>query len=232
MSGWQTIPPIRSIRHQPELPTSPARATTTGIISGVHCTFELPGEYREAIEAPPDNVWIQTNAAINGGNSGGPLLNLEGEVIGINTWIAKGQNLGFATDVRHLIALRDAKMADQAVSLTSLTAPEEAIESLLGDFLNQYKYLLAAAAQSWTQSGAKKLIASKHPALTFLPKAMDLAERHRAVPAGYRAMMAACYMASLADCPKPCNALFMKGPSSRPGGLPVIPRCTCSIRKA
>ncbi len=51
-----------------------------------------------------DNVsYTQHDAAISGGNSGGPLINKYGEVIGINTWTVRdSQNLNFAINVSEL----------------------------------------------------------------------------------------------------------------------------------
>jgi serine protease Do len=50
--------------------------------------------------------YIQTDAAVNRGNSGGALVNLEGEVVGINTWIASQTGgsigLGFAVPVNNV----------------------------------------------------------------------------------------------------------------------------------
>jgi hypothetical protein len=53
-------------------------------------------------------TWIQTTAAISGGNSGGPLVNMQGELVGINTLTNQsGQNLNFAIaapDIKQVIA--------------------------------------------------------------------------------------------------------------------------------
>jgi S1-C subfamily serine protease len=74
------------------------RTVTAGIVSALHRQIDSPSGF--AI----DKV-IQTDAAINKGNSGGPLFNAEGEVIGVNTQIATGGTsqgnvgIGFAVPV-------------------------------------------------------------------------------------------------------------------------------------
>jgi len=67
---------------------------TVGIISATNRSSSQVG-------VPDKRVnFIQTDAAINPGNSGGPLLNSQGEVIGINTAIRAGaQGLGFAIPI-------------------------------------------------------------------------------------------------------------------------------------
>jgi len=68
------------------------QTVTHGIVSAVARTQVGISDYQ---------FFIQTDAAINFGNSGGPLLNINGEVIGINTAIRGGgaQGLGFATPI-------------------------------------------------------------------------------------------------------------------------------------
>ncbi len=63
---------------------------TLGIISNLNRNVSQLGIYDKKIDL------IQTDAAINPGNSGGPLLNKEGEVIGINTLIRSGPGAGLS----------------------------------------------------------------------------------------------------------------------------------------
>ncbi|MAZ29846.1 hypothetical protein CL655_01020 [bacterium] len=69
-------------------------SVSVGVVSGLSRDI-VAGDgfrFRESLEG-----LIQTDAAINRGNSGGPLLNLNGEVIGVNVAMAGGsENIGFA----------------------------------------------------------------------------------------------------------------------------------------
>ncbi len=67
---------------------------STGIISGLHRDVAIPGRNLNF------QGLIQTDASINFGNSGGPLLNIHGELIGINTVMnTSAENIGFAIPV-------------------------------------------------------------------------------------------------------------------------------------
>ena len=63
---------------------------TLGIVSNLNRNVTQLGIYDKKLEL------IQTDAAINPGNSGGPLLNSNGEVIGINTLIRSGPGAGLS----------------------------------------------------------------------------------------------------------------------------------------
>jgi len=64
-------------------------SVTVGVISATGRNLDTGNGYEM------ENL-IQTDAAINSGNSGGPLVNLAGEVIGINTLVVRGDGMGSA----------------------------------------------------------------------------------------------------------------------------------------
>jgi hypothetical protein len=71
-----------------------------------------------AVRRADRTVMLQTDAAINPGNSGGPLLNRQGEVVGINTLKVGGaaESLGFAVAADHARALLSGRAAAQPLA--------------------------------------------------------------------------------------------------------------------
>ncbi len=93
-----------------------ARSVSLGIVSVTNRYLGDPGE-----TVGQYNNWIQTDAAINRGNSGGPLVNLDGEVIGINTLTLIGaENVGFAIPMDSAREVIDAIIKDGRVRRSSL----------------------------------------------------------------------------------------------------------------
>jgi serine protease Do len=69
-----------------------SNTVTTGVISAIHRSIRTGGRVYHG--------FIQTDASINPGNSGGPLLNADGDLVGINTAIYGGaQGIGFAVPI-------------------------------------------------------------------------------------------------------------------------------------
>ncbi len=72
-------------------------SVTSGVISALGRTVQVQRPGRGVVQL---RDLIQTDAAINQGNSGGPLVNSLGQVIGINTVVAgEAQNIGFAIPI-------------------------------------------------------------------------------------------------------------------------------------
>lgn len=107
---------------------------TSGIISGYGRDVVAGDETGTSFESLTD--LFQTDAAINAGNSGGPLVNINGEVIGLNTAVAgDAQNIGFAIPINDIKGL-----VESVLSKGELQQPYLGVRyiSLTADLAFQY----------------------------------------------------------------------------------------------
>lgn len=75
-------------------------SVTLGIVSALNRSFGLDGVFLDGL--------IQTDAAISSGNSGGPLVNAAGEVVGVNTAVARNTAVSAATNISLAISTKEA----------------------------------------------------------------------------------------------------------------------------
>ena len=115
-----------------------ARSISTGIVSGVDRTIKAPNGFTVAHA-------VQTDAALNPGNSGGPLLNASGEVVGIVDQIATGgsgadqsSGVGFAVPIDLVKSQLSSLEAGKKVSHAYLgVATSDASTSSVGAAIGQ-----------------------------------------------------------------------------------------------
>lgn len=92
---------------------------TAGVVSALHRDLDDP-------QSPALRDLIQTDAAINHGNSGGPLLDIDGNVIGINVAVVRGAGMGsdVAEGLGFAIPANTARaVVDQLVSKGAVERP-------------------------------------------------------------------------------------------------------------
>ena len=110
------------------LPGGPS--VTAGVVSALDRTAAEPAISSSAVDRSVTLYdLIQTDAAINHGNSGGPLVNLEGEVVGITSLISEnGQNVGYAIAIDAALPIvrqlrEDGTVVQAALGLSATTVP-------------------------------------------------------------------------------------------------------------
>lgn len=118
---------------------------SVGVVSGLSRTITASGGgMSETIEDV-----IQTDTAINKGNSGGPLLNLKGEVIGINTaMVEQAQSIGFSIPINK--AKRD---IEQIKKTGKITYPFLGVRYILITEKIQKENNLGASQGAWITKG-------------------------------------------------------------------------------
>jgi S1-C subfamily serine protease len=104
---------------------------TVGVVSSIGRSIE--GENDQRLQG-----MIQTDAAINGGNSGGPLLDSSGDVIGINTAILGQTNMGigFALPINRAKALLSDYQAGRVTERPKIGVSTELVAGDLAEALN------------------------------------------------------------------------------------------------
>lgn len=133
---------------------------TSGIISGYGRDVTAGSSSGEDAGSLID--LFQTDAAINQGNSGGPLVNMSGEVIGINTAVASdAQNIGFAIPVNDIKGLVSGVLATG-----KLLQPYLGVRyvSLTDDLAAQYKLGIKRGAYVIPSSGGSDTVLPGSPA--------------------------------------------------------------------
>lgn len=92
----------------PEVHVNPTIVKEGERVTAIGHPFGLKYSFTQGIVSNPRHIhnnvdYIQHDAALNPGNSGGPLINTEGEVIGVNTFIIQnGNTIGFSLPSKYL----------------------------------------------------------------------------------------------------------------------------------
>lgn len=171
---------------------------STGIVSAVRKASDLPEQYQQGRNVPEDTVWVQSSAAISAGSSGGPLLNRAGQVVGINSWVAYGENLGFAVHVQHLIDL--AKQLDS--SATPLPLPglglvtNTEVAGLILEFNQAWQLFVSEHQDPQTGLVDYSKMSGPNPRIEHGQKLIRFAEKTDDLVAGIEATVAALQIAN------------------------------------
>ena len=124
-----------------------------GRVTGIFHTSELPNDMRafllEQLGPRADPLWIQHSVPIVTGFSGGPLLDEDGRVTGVNAWVDEHTKQGYSIAAEHIEQLINVAMHDpftldeyrrkrsQRAAINEFAKPSERLASILSEIAAQ-----------------------------------------------------------------------------------------------
>jgi S1-C subfamily serine protease len=150
------LTPIFALGHPQGVEFSPfdgkiSRLVRTSQLSEATRTFvrDLTGSER-------DHLWIQHTANLSDGNSGGPLIDEQGQVIGINTWVDRQTGFGYALPASEIAALLAAASPDSEPLAAHATSEARLRSQLWQTSAEELKKRLADARAMGWQPGNRR----------------------------------------------------------------------------
>jgi thiol-disulfide isomerase/thioredoxin len=173
-------------------------SVSTGIVSAIRSTHELPREVQSILDTSVNQTWIQTTAAISGGNSGGPLMNSSGKLLGINTWVAGGENLGFALHVQHLSEIMD-DLPPEVRALPIEREMGDAAEPTHPDVVDlatkmrfEFEDFALRLQRADSAEQVARILQANNPAGHYIRQFLQLAKRYSGEPAALESLVMVC----------------------------------------
>ena len=150
-------------------PVGLSGTVTDGIVNAIRTGSEIRsnaqlGDIYVSAELDVDATWIQTSCDITHGNSGGPLVDMQGRVVGVNTWgLPASGNFNFAISVDDLRKIvREADSRTQSFASLPPAREDKAIaearerDRLLGEEAERERLADAARIREANARGAKE----------------------------------------------------------------------------
>ncbi|MFG0263662.1 MAG: trypsin-like peptidase domain-containing protein [Rhodopirellula sp. JB055] len=168
-----------------------------GNVNALRRTVELPMTVQQDLKASANTNWIQTDAVISNGSSGGPILDSNGAVIGIATWIIPGEQLGFAVHVSHLVELMGQSRSAKKLIPFPLHAPADhpmvPLEDEVAKIMNQISRRIEEVMVRDLENIDFEDV---HPAKEFVPRFRELAASQPKTRGAFQALFAALQLAA------------------------------------
>ncbi|MFO0891581.1 MAG: trypsin-like peptidase domain-containing protein [Isosphaeraceae bacterium] len=190
-------------------------SATRGIVSAIRDTKEL-GSGLEKTKPEDSRVWVQTDAVIAGGSSGGPLLSEGGRVLGVNTIMIPGQGISFAIHVRHLSALLEKALKEKIKKLPGdLAAAQEnplaplrpRIRALYEEYQNAFREFENELQNAQSRLQYQVVLRNQNPGPKYAARFLKIAGDEKLTTTSFQAL----YLACVLDTPDGPAASLKKG---------------------